>query len=201
MKGKILLCAFATSSLFAAQSKISEFGKSGNSGQVKSLTEIPFAAKSNAELIESKAEFLKKHGVGALWLDDATEAEKVRLMLAHNPTDADLNYIYGAYLLRQGRKIDAMVYLVAAAEGDPAMVLYQVDAGRALAGMQGYAGAIRYFERANNLSFEDIHRLNELGDTYAKAGKPAAARKAYTESLRILPHQPSISEKLRNLED
>ena len=199
MKLGLTLCFLAAQTLFAAQAEQKEFGAATKNGQNKSLTDIPFAAKSNAELIESKAEFLKRHGSAALWLEDAAEADKVRQMLRFNPTDADLNYIYGAYLMRQGRKVDAMIYLMNAAEGDTTMVLYQVEAGRALVAMQGYAGALKYFDRANNLSFEDIHRLNELGDTYVKAGKPAAAKKVYSESLRIHANQPAIAQKVKDL--
>lgn len=166
---------------------------------LQSLTDIPVTTQSEIDLQESKADFMRRNGANALWLSDAGEAEKAKALLAKNPTDADLNYIYGAYLMRQGRKVDALMYLIGAAEADPEMVLYQIEAGRALTKMGNHAGAVRYFERAKNLSFEDIHRLNELGDALVKAGKIALGRQAYEQSLRLHAQQPEITHKLETL--
>lgn len=153
------------------------------------------ALSPDAQSDLTKARFIRQTGIRLFYLRDESEIAKLKTLLDKDPADAQLSYAYGAHLLRINRLSEAMLYLMGAAEARQDIVLYQVEVGRALVKTGKYEAAVRYFERANALSEDDIHRLNELGDVYSLVGKHTDAQRVWGQSLKAFSEQPEIRKK------
>lgn len=133
----------------------------------------------------------------------ADAAKTYEAAISIQPSDRHTRNNYGALLLSQEQLPEALEQLNIAYSLDPVHPMYNKNLGKLMLLAGDFARAVYFFERALASGALEVDVYAQLGEAYAKSGRPQAARDALQSALTLLtnpdaPHLPDdgLQEKL-----
>jgi tetratricopeptide (TPR) repeat protein len=122
---------------------------------------------------------------------------KLAQLYARFPLNGRVRHLAGRQMLREKNHAAAILMLTPAAEQDSQNRMLQSDTGKAFEMAQRWAEALRYYERAKDLSPYSAFRYNDCARVLESMGENDRALQYYRQSLKLFSRQPDIERKMR----
>lgn len=164
----------------------------------------PQAIAQFQKIVEMQPENISaQYTLGSIYIDidDRPKAMEIfRKVLALEPShDGALNSL-GYMYAQDGVHLDEAVKMVRKAiEIDPSNGAYFDSLGLVLYKQGLYAEALMALQKAETLIIDPVI-YEHIGDVYSQVNEFALARKFFRKSLDLDPHQPSVLQKIQQLE-